>query len=72
MIRFDLSHRFVIPSEAGEGGSCLKLMLPGHGLQEYDAYMLLSVAGDVEIMQIVDPMYTIVAKIKKSLLPELK
>ncbi len=41
-------------------------------LQEYNAYMLFSVAGDVEIMQIVDPMYTIVAKIKRSLLSELK
>lgn len=41
-------------------------------LDEYDAYMLLSVAGDVEISQLVDPTYTVVAKIKKSLLSQLK
>jgi acetamidase/formamidase len=42
------------------------------GLDEYEAYMLLSVAGDVDISQIVDPMYTIVAKIEKELIDQLK
>lgn len=42
------------------------------GLDEYDAYMLLSVAGDVDISQIVDPMYTVVAKIRKELINQVK
>jgi acetamidase/formamidase len=50
----------------------MKWLLVDYGLLEYDAYMLLSVAGDVEIMQMVDPMYTVVAKIKKSVLSQLK
>jgi len=47
-------------------------LVTDYGLEEYDAYMLLSVAGDVEIPQIVDPMYTAVAKIRKQLLSQLK
>ena len=42
------------------------------GLDEYDAYMLLSVAGDVDVSQIVDPQYTVVAKIRKDLIKQLK
>ncbi len=42
------------------------------GLEEYDAYMLVSVAGDVEISQIVDPMYAVVAKMRKQLLSQVK
>ena len=42
------------------------------GLEKYEAYMLLSVAGDVEISQIVNPKYTVVAKIQKDLLSQLK
>ena len=48
----------------------LRWLVTDFGLEEYDAYMLLSVAGDVEISQLVDPMYTAVAKIKKSLLSQ--
>jgi acetamidase/formamidase len=50
----------------------IRWLAADYGLQEYDAYMLLSVAGDVEIMQMVDPTYTVAAKIKKSLLSQLK
>ncbi len=42
------------------------------GLDEYDAYMLLSAAGDVDISQIVDSQYTVVAKIRKDLIRQLK
>ena len=48
----------------------LRWLVTDFGLEEYDAYMLLSVAGDVEISQVVDPMYTVVAKIKKSLVSQ--
>ncbi len=34
--------------------------------------MLLSVAGDLEISQIVDSLYTLVAKIRKQLLSQMK
>jgi acetamidase/formamidase len=47
-------------------------LVADYGLQELDAYMLLSIAGDVGISQIVDPAYTAVAKIKKEILSQLK
>jgi acetamidase/formamidase len=50
----------------------LRWLVADFGLEEYEAYMLLSVAGDVEISQMVDPMYTVVAKIKKALISQLK
>ena len=50
----------------------VKWLVTDYGLEAYDAYMLLSVAGDVEISQIVDPMYTVIAKIRKQLLSQLK
>lgn len=50
----------------------VKWLVTDYGLGEYDAYLLLSVAGDVEISQIVDPMYTAVAKMRKQLLSQLK
>lgn len=49
-----------------------RLLVTDYGIEEYDAYMLLSVAGDVEISQVVDPMYTVVAKMRKQLLSQLK
>lgn len=50
----------------------IRWLVTDYGLEEYDAYMLLSVAGDVGISQIVDPMYTAIAKIRKELLSQLK
>ena len=50
----------------------LRWVVTDYGIEEYDAYMLLSVAADVEISQIVDPMYTVIAKIRKQLLSQLK
>lgn len=50
----------------------IRWLVTDYGLEEYDAYMLLSVAGDVGISQIVDPMYTATAKIRKQLLSQLK
>ncbi len=50
----------------------LRWLVTDYGLEEYDAYMLLSVAADVEISQIVDPTYTVIAKIRKQLLSQLK
>lgn len=50
----------------------IKWLVADYGLQELDAYMLLSVAGNVGISQIVDPAYTVVAKIKKEILSQLK
>ena len=46
-------------------------LVTDYGLQELDAYMLLSVAGDVGISQIVDPAYTVVAKINKEIIAQL-
>jgi acetamidase/formamidase len=50
----------------------IRWLVADYGLEEYDAYLLLSVAGDIEISQIVDPMYTVVAKMRKQLLSQLK
>ena len=41
-------------------------------LSVYDAYMLLSLTADARIAQIVDPLYTVVAKIKKEYLNQTK
>jgi acetamidase/formamidase len=50
----------------------IRLLVTDYGMEEYDAYMLLSVAGDLEISQIVDSLYTVVAKIRKQLLSQMK
>jgi acetamidase/formamidase len=50
----------------------VRWLVADFGLEEYDAYMLVSVAGDVEISQIVDPMYTVAAKMRKQLLSQVK
>jgi len=50
----------------------IRWLVADYELEEYDAYMLLSVAGDVGISQIVDPAYTVVAKIRKQLLSQLR
>jgi amidase len=49
-----------------------KLLVADYGIEEYDAYMLLSVAGDIAISQMVDPAYTAIAKIRKQLLSQMK
>jgi acetamidase/formamidase len=43
-----------------------------YGVDEYDAYMLVSIVGDLRIAQIVDPLYTVAAKIGKGVLSQLK
>lgn len=40
-----------------------------YGMDALDAYELCSQAGEVDAAQVVDPNYTIVAKIRKSYLP---
>ena len=41
-----------------------------HGWARDDAYMFLSLAARARIAQIVDPLYTVVVKLKKSHLSE--
>ncbi|MBC8224892.1 acetamidase/formamidase family protein [Candidatus Bathyarchaeota archaeon] len=40
-------------------------MVADHGWERDDAYMFLSIAGKARIAQIVDPLYTVVAKLSK-------
>jgi len=40
-----------------------------YGFERYDAYMFLSVAAKARLAQIVDPLFTVVAKLSKALLP---
>ena len=49
---------------------------PGHldrrglaGLDQLDAYQLVSQAGEAPVANVVDPNYTLVAKLRKDLLP---
>jgi acetamidase/formamidase len=37
-----------------------------------DAYQLCSQAGEVDVVQVVDPNYTVVAKMAKKYLPAVK
>ncbi len=43
-----------------------------YGLSEMDAYELLSKVAEIHLDQMVDPNYTVVAKIDKKYLPPLK
>ena len=43
-----------------------------YGLSEMDAYELLSKVGEIHLNEMVDPNYVIVAKVKKSYLPQRK
>jgi acetamidase/formamidase len=43
-------------------------MVADHGWVSDDAYMFLSLAGKARIAQIVDPLYTVVAKLSKGYL----
>jgi acetamidase/formamidase len=47
----------------------VKLLEEDYGFERYDAYMFLSLAAKVRVAQIVDPLFTAVAKISKQLLP---
>jgi acetamidase/formamidase len=41
-----------------------------YGFERYDAYIFLSLAATARIAQIVDPLYTVVAKLPKKILPK--
>ena len=43
-----------------------------YGFERYDAYMFLSLTAKLRVAQIVDPLFTVVAKLPKNLLPEKK
>jgi len=46
----------------------LKWLEEDYGFERYDAYTLLSIAGNAFVAQIVDPLYTIVAKLPKKVI----
>lgn len=46
----------------------IKLLEEDYCFERYDAYMFLSVAAKVRLAQIVDPLFTVVAKLPKALL----
>ena len=46
----------------------IRWLVADYQFENFEAYMLLSIAGHVEIAQIVNPFYTVVAKISKELL----
>jgi len=48
----------------------IKWLETDYGFERYDAYMFLSLAAKARIAQIVDPLFTVVAKLPKKLLPE--
>lgn len=47
----------------------IKWLEEDYGFERYDAYMFLSVAAKARLAQIVDPLFTVVAKLPKALLP---
>jgi amidase len=47
----------------------IKWLEEDYGFERYDAYMFLSLATKVRLAQIVDPLFTVVAKLPKTLLP---
>ncbi|MGA2523597.1 MAG: acetamidase/formamidase family protein [Candidatus Bathyarchaeia archaeon] len=48
----------------------IKWLETDYGFERYDAYMFLSLAAKGRIAQIVDPLFTFVAKIPKKMLPK--
>jgi len=46
----------------------IKWLENDYGFERYDAYMLLSITAKVRLAQIVDPLFTVVAKLPKALL----
>ena len=47
----------------------IKWLEEDYGFERYDAYMFLSLTAKVRVSQIVDPLFTVVAKLPKALLP---
>jgi acetamidase/formamidase len=43
-----------------------------YGFEMMDAYQLCSQAGEIDVVQVVDPNYTVVAKMAKKYLPAVK
>jgi acetamidase/formamidase len=50
----------------------IKWLETDYGFERYDAYMFLSLVGRARIAQIVDPLFTVVAKLPKKMLPKSK
>jgi acetamidase/formamidase len=50
----------------------IKWLETDYGFERYDAYMFLSLAARARIAQIVDPLFTVVAKLPKKMLPKSK
>jgi acetamidase/formamidase len=50
----------------------IKWLETEYGFERYDAYMFLSLAARARIAQIVDPLFTVVAKLPKKMLPKSK
>jgi len=50
----------------------IKWLETDHGFERYDAYAFLSLAATARIAQIVDPLFTAVAKLPKKMLPKRK
>ena len=50
----------------------IKWLETDYGFERYDAYMFLSLAAKARIAQIVDPLFTVVAKLPKKMLPKSK
>ena len=48
----------------------IKWLETDYGFERYDAYMFLSLAAEARIAQIVDPLFTVVAKLPKKILPK--
>jgi acetamidase/formamidase len=48
----------------------IKWLETDYGFERYDAYMFLSLAAKARIAQIVDPLFTVVAKLPKKMLPK--
>lgn len=48
----------------------IKWLEKDYDFERYDAYMLLSLAARARIAQIVDPLFTVVAKLPKKILPK--
>jgi len=47
----------------------IKWLEEDYGFERYDAYMFLSLTAKLRIAQIVDPLFTVVAKLTKKMLP---
>jgi len=50
----------------------IRWLATDYGVNQYDAYMLLSLTATARIAQIVDPLYTVVVKLQKKYLRQLR